>query len=222
MSKKFRNRMLAQFAVLAFAGCSMTLHASSIDCTNTIAISGAAGVVSDSQVTTGTCIQISDKLFGDFSLGNLPTGTFMIFTSAVNQVSITFSGVFVEETSYNFGYQVAVTNSTNFISQLAVDITQTAGTSNLSATLTPTGSGMINVTKTGIIPSGTFFATFTGAQNVRSLMVDETFRKGASSDASAVLNTINQSVVPEPSSLLLFGSGLVGLATYGRRRFLKR
>jgi hypothetical protein len=227
MSKNFRNCVLAQLAVLAFVGCSMTLHASSLDCTNTIVVPGGSGVVLNSQVTSGTCIQTSDKLFGDFNVGNLPTGGFMLFVSntALNRVSLTFSGSFLADHTYNFGYQVAVINSTNFISRLSVDLVQTTGTSTLMTTLTPPGTGMINFTKTDNVPSGTSLVTFTeGQTGGMTLAVNETFHKGADSDASAVLNSIGQSpsVIPEPSSLLLFGSGLLGLATYGRRRFLKR
>lgn len=224
MLKDFRNHALAQLVLLAFVGCSMTLHASTLDCTNTITISGTSGFILNSQISSGTCVQNGDKLFGDFNLGNLPTGGFTLFTNnpEANLVSVTFFGNFLQNTTYNFGYELAVASPLNFISALSANILQTVGTSSLMATLTPTGTGMINFTTTGVVVSGNTSSTFTQAQDVRNLIVNETFQPGADSNASGILNSIDQTVIPEPSSLLLFGSGLLGLASWGRRRWLKR
>ena len=224
MLKNFRNGVLAQLVLLAFVGCSMTLHATSFTCTNTIAL-GAGGFVLDSQITRGTCVQVGDKLFGDFNFGNLPAGGALNFSSntAMNRASISFLEQYVAGTAYNFGYEVEVVNSANVITRLAADVIQTDGTSSLSASVMPTGTGTINFTKTGNLPAGNNVVTFTVAQGVTDLtIVHENFTKGATSDASAVLNTINQTRVPEPASIMLLSSGMLGLASLRCRRFLKK
>ena len=227
MLKNFRNGVLAQLVLLAVVGCSMTLHASSINCTNTIMFTSSGFVASDS-ISSGTCVQVGDKLYGDFNFGNLPTGGFLSFgsNSALNRASITFTFGFVGGTAYTFGYEVEVVNSSNVITRIGADVVQTDGTSSLSASVMPTGTGSISFTKTGNLPTGTNAVTFSAAAGVTDLtVVHENFTKGTDSDASAVLNSIDQAVpsrVPEPASVMLLSSGMLGLASLRFRRFLKK
>jgi hypothetical protein len=229
MLKNFRNGVLAQLMLLAFVGCSMTLHASTtpvLNCTSTIPIVGIQGFVLSSQITNGTCVQVGDKLYGDFNFGNLPPGGLLSFASnsALNRTSVTFQFGFVPGTAYTFGYQVEVINPADAITSVSADVIQSlGGPSSLTATVTPPGTGAINFTKTGQVPSGTNEITFTTAQRVMDLtIVNENFTKGITSDASAVLNSIGQTRVPEPASIVLLGSGMLGLASFRRRRFLKK
>ena len=224
MLKNFRNRVLAQFVLLALVGCPLTLHAT-LTCTNTIAL-GAGGFVLDSQITSRTtCVQAGDKLFGAFNFGNLPPGGLLSFSSnsTLNRASITFTALFSAGVTYNFGYQVEIFNSPNVITEVAGDVIQTAGTSSLLMTLTPTGTGAINFSKTGNVVNGPSVVSYTKAQGVTDLtVVAESFTKGTTSDSSAVLNTISQTPVPEPTALLLLSSGMLGLVSFRCRRFLKK
>lgn len=43
-------------------------------CTTTIVLPGGSGTVLDSSIAAGVCVQSEDKLYGNFNLGNLPTG----------------------------------------------------------------------------------------------------------------------------------------------------
>jgi hypothetical protein len=220
MLNNFRNGLLAQLVLLAFVGCSMTLHADT--CTNTIMLP-VGGFVLDSAIASGTCIQAGDKLFDDFRLGNLPKSGGLLFgvVNSLNNVSVTFTDTFLPGHTYNFGYEVAVSGSSNFISGVSADFTQTEGTSSESATVTPTGTGAINFTKTGAIFSGTNLVT--ESLGVRDLTVNDSFAVGAGSDANGLLNTIHQlprTPVPEPSPLegLLLGTGVLGLGEMARRK----
>jgi hypothetical protein len=107
------------------------------------------------------------------------------------------------------------------ITGLAADVIQTTGTSSLSATVTPGGTGAINFTKTGNVVSGPNAVAYT--PGLTDLTVNfENFTKGANSDASSVLDTIEETHVPEPSAVMLLGTGMLGLAFSSSVRLILR
>ena len=222
MLKNFRNGVLAQLVLLAFVGCSMTLHATSFTCTNTIAL-GAGGFVLDSQITRGTCVQVGDKLFGGFNFRNLPANSLFGFSFAANGATFSIQNFnFAIGTAYTFGYSVEVTNPANVITTASGDVIQSLGSASLSATVTPAGMGMINFTRVGSGASSPNTVTFTEGQKVTLVTFNETFTKGTGSNSTSLLNSIQETRVPEPASIWLLSSGMLGLASLRRRRSLKK
>src|SRR5215831_205184 len=78
---------------LAVAGGVRDVQASPVCNVNTFVLAGN-DFIADSLLTPGVCVQLQDKLYGNFNFGNLPAG-FVVFTfvpGMPEQHSITFSG----------------------------------------------------------------------------------------------------------------------------------
>ena len=225
--------LLGQVILAVLIGGLTSAHAVPA-CTTTIVLPGGNGTILDSSIGAGVCVQSQDKLFGNFSLGNLPqpgsiTFVFSPISGTEQHSNITFTDPFTPGNTYTDSFEVEVLNgggfpTGNFITQLRADITQTqGGPTTLTQTTTPApGSGSINLSKTGNVVSGSFINNYTAAQNVTDLLIASVLTTGAGSDASAILNTLIQSqlvsFVPLPSALPLFATGLVGLGLLGWRR----
>ena len=146
---------------------------------------------------TGVCVQAGDKLFGNFTFGNLPVGGSVLFAfgpGLTDPHTLSFIDSYVGSTDYNgFGFQVAVAagNPGVVISDLVGDFNLTAGTGTLHKITTPVGSlaGGINCSR-----------TFGGAQTcpetdlfspgVLNLAVADELVTGAGFIGSAVIDTI--------------------------------
>jgi hypothetical protein len=148
----------------ALAGITAMLiggQANATVCSSTFILPTGNGVESFLALGPGVCVQAQDKLFSNFSFGNLPTAhgtvTFDLeLAGGVERHNITFTDNFAAGHTYSgFGYDVASTPPGSPIVALFADFTQTRGMTTLTETTTPTGVGSIDLVKNGIFPTPT-------------------------------------------------------------------
>ena len=222
-SLRFISQIGAALFVLILAGGIVNVQANPV-CTSTIVLPGGIGTVLDSALGTGVCVQSTNKLYGNFNLGNTPVGGSMSFGfTGFGAHTITSSASFQAGVTYTDSYEVQVLQggafpTNNNIVQVRADFAQTSGgpTTLVQTTSPAPSSGTINLSKTGIVATGTFATNYTLAQAVKDLIISGTFTLGAGSDASARVNTIVEQVdvvtTPEPASVETLVLALTGLA----------
>ena len=143
--RKFTAALLASGGILALAAFA---PAQAITC-NTTQQLGQAGTSDLAGLSGGNCVQVSDKIFGDASVGGAITGQQgnAIFTFTPTSVTVGFQGAVGPTQTGNINYSVAVAPGFNFvITSVAEDFTLTGDGGILpgSATLDGTANGEVS------------------------------------------------------------------------------
>jgi hypothetical protein len=217
--------LLSAAFVIALSAFSLPAHA--LVCNGTTTSLGLSGAATLAQLSGGNCVSAGDKLFGDASVTGSITGSGLATFSALSlqgDVTVGFIGTVGPNSAGDITYSVAINPALagNFqIHDLEKDFTLNATPAGTSATATLTGSAngtTFSCSRTVNPNTSTCPVTEIFGSTTLDMTVNQHIATGDNASVTGITDTISQIAVPEPGTLGLLGSGLLGLGAILRRR----